>query len=115
MMSKEIKAQAHSAGAMTDLWQSYALESERQRKRISRVRVEFNKIPNAQYSASGYQLRSKLSLMYRQLEELRETERMLRVYYRFSGKRLRESCVCRSTGAGNEESESAGSKLSRAG
>jgi len=83
----------NQAGSLHDLWQSYARESERQSKRIARVRAEFNKIPNAQHSAQGYKLRSTLSVMYRQLEDLKDTERLLRGYYRFSGQRVRESVI----------------------
>lgn len=81
----------NQSGTLQDLWQSYAADSEHQLKQIALARAEFNKIPNAQYSAQGYRLRSKLSVMYRQLEELRDTERILRGYYRFSGQTLRES------------------------
>ncbi|MDR3345141.1 MAG: hypothetical protein LBT21_06085 [Oscillospiraceae bacterium] len=79
------------AGALQDLWEFYVAESEHQLRRITQARAEFNKIPNAQHSARGYQVRSRLAVMYRQLEELRETERILRGYYRFSGELLRES------------------------
>ncbi|MDR1409410.1 MAG: hypothetical protein LBJ12_03900 [Oscillospiraceae bacterium] len=79
------------AGTLTDLWEVYATESERQQRRIARMRTEFNKIPGGQYAAQGYILRSRLAIMYRQLEELREIERTLRNYYKFSGQILRES------------------------
>ena len=75
---------AKNAGTLQDLWQAYAIESERQRLRIAKLRSEFKNIPNGQHSARGYQLRSRLAVMYRQLEELRETERTLRLYYRYS-------------------------------
>ena len=91
MAVARIKKQSENqSGSLHDLWQSYANEIEKQLQRIAEVRAVFNKIPNAQHSSKGYKLRSQFSTMYCQLEELRETERKLRVYYQFSGQTLSE-------------------------
>ncbi|MDR1805787.1 MAG: hypothetical protein LBQ80_03330 [Clostridium sp.] len=72
------------AGPLSDLWRQYEEESRRQLLRIARVRKSLLRDGHSPKGGNAYLARVRLALLYKQLEELRETERHLRCYYRFS-------------------------------